>query len=581
MNLREAYDWQKKMVVGSNLKSSVDKSRLFLLKVMFLCVLVVMAVRLVKLQVVEGAVYRQRSDNNRIYERRVVAPRGVIKDRNGQALVVNQPVYKLLANDRGKLLSELTPISREEALKLDASGSNGVVYDIGRYYPQGAVFAHLVGYVGLADESDVASGDYVLDDWVGREGVEKQYQDSLAGVVGSELIEVNASGEVIRRVGEVSPKSGANLIVYADAGLQQVLFDQMAGRPGVAVATDPRTGEVLALVSTPAFDPNLFSSQRPEDKRAKAEKLPTILTDEAKPLLNRAVSGAYPPGSIFKVVPAVGGLETKTVTKATTVEDTGEIKVDEYSYKNWYFTQYGGTEGLVDIVKALKRSNDIYFYKLGEWLGPTELAHWAGEFGLGNVTGVDLPGEVSGLVPTPVWKEKTKGERWFLGNTYHFAIGQGDLLATPLQLNQMMGVIASGGRWCKPKVVKSVGSDEVGENVSCRQLSISEETLSRVRQGLVQACEVGGTGLPFFDFDLGRFGGQYSGERSRVACKTGTAQFFDLEDKTHAWFSVFAPAVEPEIQLTVLLEGAGEGSVEAAPVARAALEYWFGGKVGE
>lgn len=577
LNLQSAYGWQNKLVPGSSFVKNIDKSRLMLFRVAIACFLSLITIRLVKLQVVEGGNYRIRSDDNRIFERRVIAPRGIIRDRNGEPLVVNQPVYKLLTNENGKIQRELTPISREEALKLDAQGDASVVYDIGRFYPKADLFAHLIGYVGLADEKQVSGGNYVIDEWVGKTGIEKTYTDVLAGEVGSELIEVDAVGRVIRRVEAKTPEPGKDLKVYIDAGLQSALYKAIGGRKGAAVATNPKTGEVLAFVSSPSFDPNWFSTQFPEQKKAKQEEIGKLFGDESKPMLNRVTGGIYPPGSVFKVVTATAGLENEIVTESSTVEDTGEIRIDEYTYRNWFYTKYGGKDGLVDVVAALKRSNDIYFYKLGEWIGPTDLGLWSREFGLGEKTGVDVPGEVDGLVPTPLWKEKAKGERWFLGNTYHFSIGQGDLLTTPIQVNQMMSVIASGGRWCKPRVVESSSSGP-DNKVLCRQLNVSNQTMEIVRKGLVAACQPGGTAFPFFGFDLSVYGDQYQGDRSKVACKTGTAQFFDPEDRTHAWFSVFAPAVDPEIVVTVLIEAGGEGSAEAAPVALSGLKYWFGGE---
>jgi len=563
--------------------AGMTKVRLVLMKVVFVAAMVMVGLRLFELQVVQGQTLRARSDNNRIYRRTFSAPRGVITDRKGVPLVVNQPIYRLMTTDEGKLRMDTALISREEALRREAGGDSSVVYDVGRYYPWGPVMAHVVGYVAEAGEEEVASG-YTLGDLVGRAGVEREYENALAGVRGSELVEVDAVGKVIRRVGQEEPTAGVDVGLTVDAGLQQELYRLMDGNKGVVVATNPNNGEILALVSSPSFDPNLFSlesnqvgSGKHVDEVARQKELAVVLTSEDQPLLDRAVAGIYPPGSVFKVVPAVAGLETGKVNFETKVNDEGALTVDQYRYGNWYFDQYGRTEGEVDLVTALKRSNDIFFYKVGEWLGPVTLGEWAGNFGLGKLTGVDLPGEVAGLVPTPAWKEKVKGERWFLGNTYHMAIGQGDVLVTPLGLNQMMGVIASGGRWCRPHVLKSKGG--VDQHVTeCHEVGISQENLDLVKSGLVAACQTGGTGYPLFGYDLGQYGPEYAGDRSKVACKTGTAQFVNSDNLTHAWFSVFAPAVNPEIQLTVLVEGGGEGSAVAAPIARQALGWWFENK---
>jgi penicillin-binding protein 2 len=325
----------------------------------------------------------------------------------------------------------------------------------------------------------------------------------------------------------------------------------MADRKGAVVASDARTGEILALVSSPSFDP---------------EQVEEYLDNKGLPLFNRAVSGEYPPGSVFKVVTATAALEEGKVNELTEIEDTGEIRVGVWRFGNWYYDQYGRKEGVLRIVRAIARSNDIFFYKLGEWLGIELLSDWAKYFGLASLTGIDLAGEAYGLMPTPAWKEEYKGEQWYLGDTYITAIGQGDILMTPLQVNQMVGIIASRGRLCQPMVVAR--EPEPNRQDNCQRLDISDRTLETVIEGMRQVCEAGGTAWPLFEFKV-------KGKRIEVAGKTGTAEFGDPEDKTHAWFSGFAPVTEPEIVVTVLLEAAGDGSDEAAPVAKELLRYWF------
>ena len=269
-------------------------------------------------------------------------------------------------------------------------------------------------------------------------------------------------------------------------------------------------------------------------------------------MFNRAIAGAYPPGSTFKIVTTAAGIEDGKIDKNTLFEDTGQIVVGDYTYRNWYFTQYGKTEGKIDVIGAIKRSTDTFFYKVGEWVGPEKLTIWAQKFGLGKKTGLDISGEALGLVPDP------GGRRWFLGNTYHLAIGQGDLLATPLQINMMTSVIANGGRLCRPAI-----SDQLSATSNCQDLELKAETLRLVREGMKEACSPGGTAFPFFDFT------------PAVACKTGTAEFGDPQNRTHAWLTAFAPADDPEIVVTVLVEAGGEGSSVAAPIARKVLEEWF------
>ena len=311
----------------------------------------------------------------------------------------------------------------------------------------------------------------------------------------------------------------------------------------MVVVSDVGTGEILALVSSPSFDPG-----RPAEFVDRPEK----------PFFNRAVGGEYPPGSVFKLVTAVAGLEEGKVTETTQIEDTGEIRVGEFRYSNWYFDQYGRKEGALNLVGGLRRSNDIFFYRVGEAVGPEKLAEWARRLGLGKATGWELGGEGAGLVPDPAWKEKFKGERWWLGNTYHMAIGQGDVAVTPLQVNMLTGVVGTG-RLCRPEIIFNFQFSIF----NCEDLGISEKTLELVRQGMTEACLPGGTAFPLFGWE------------PQVACKTGTAQHGGKETLPHAWFTVLAPADKPEIALTVLVEAAGEGSYEAAPVAKEILEYWF------
>ena len=381
-----------------------------------------------------------------------------------------------------------------------------------------------------------------LGDLVGRTGIEETYDERLRGIDGGEIFEVNTLGERIREVGQIKPIPGRDIHLSLDAELSKVAFAALEGRPGAVVASEVKTGQVLVLVSSPSFNP---------------EKLePEILTDEEKPLFNRAISGIYPPGSVFKIVTASAGVEEDKVDEKTTYEDKGLIQVGEYVYKNWYFSQYGKTEGVIDLVQAIKRSTDTFFYKVGEWVGANKLSDWAKAFGFGRLTGIDISAEAEGLVPSPKWKEKIIGERWFLGNTYHFAIGQADLLTTPLQVNMMTSVIANKGKLCQPFVQQQ-------NSPVCQDLKLKAETLRLVREGMKEACSTDGTAFPFFDF------------QPSTACKTGTAEFGDAEGRTHAWLTAFAPTNNPEIVVTALVEAGGEGSYVAAPIVKKVIEAWF------
>ena len=347
----------------------------------------------------------------------------------------------------------------------------------------------------------------------------------------------------------------------------------------------PTTGEVLALYSSPSFNPNGFTLGQTN------EQYQALTTNPDEPMFFRAIGGAYPPGSTFKLVTAVSALEEGAVRPDTLIEDTGVINIGPFSYPNWFFLQYGKTDGLVDMVKAIQRSNDIYFYKAGEAVGIERLNRWARKLGVGRPLGIEIAGEAAGLMPDPAWKKErftsradleARNHLWFLGDTYHVAIGQGYLLTTPLQVNTWTNSIANGGKLCRPTIKKGVRD--------CHDLGIGEETIGVITEGMKKACETGGTGLPLFNFKVGA-------AHVPVACKTGTAEFGDPDNKTHAWFTVFAPipvlgsglekregqtpsdteriSGEPEISITVLVEGAGEGSDVAAPIAKKILEEWF------
>ena len=543
------------------------QNKIYLFLGFLIIAFLILAARLFELQIIFGDKNRALAEGNRIRKEILPAPRGMIYDRNGKELVRNVPIYRKMSNTncQASVGECFEIISREEALKMEAEGREDELrMDIGREYLYGEALAHVLGYLGEVNAEEVKSGRYKLGDLVGRMGIEQEYDEILRGQDGGEIYEVDSQGRKIREIGKIEPVPGKDLYLSLDAELAKTAYESLEKKLGAVVASDPQNGQILVLVSSPSFDPNIMMDKL---KDQGSQKLEALLNDQRKPFFNRAVSGVYPPGSTFKIVTAVAGLEEGKIDDKTTWNDTGEIKVGDYSYKNWYFTQYGKTEGEINLVRAIKRSTDTFFYKVGEWVGPQKLSEWAKAFGLGRKTGIDLPGEASGLVPSPEWKQKIGGH-WFLGNTYHFAIGQGDILATPLQINMMTNIIANGGKLCKPAVrQKQNDNSKFKTEEICQDLKLKTTTLALVKEGMEEACSPGGTAFPFFDF------------QPRVACKTGTAEFGDLKNRTHAWFTVFAPAVssdgEPQITITTILEGEGEGSYAAAPVAKKILEAWF------
>ena len=513
--------------------------------------------KLFELQLVFGSKNRALAEGNRIKKEVIPAPRGIIYDRYDKELVRNVPIYRLKTEENCEDEEGcFKVISRDEALNLEAQGElDGLRTDIGRDYLYREALAHVLGYLGEATKEEVELGKYQMGDLVGRMGVEEKYDRLLRGQDGGLIYEVDAYGNKIREIGRFEPIPGNDLYLLIDAELSKKTYAALEGKPGAVVVSKVENNEILALVSSPSFDPNLLSRTENKDEKSQ-EKIKDLFKDPLKPFFNRAITGVYPPGSTFKIVTATAGIEEGKVDEDTIYNDTGQIQIGEYVYRNWYFTQYGKTEGEIDLIMAIKRSTDTFFYKIGEWVGATRLSEWAYAFGLGKKTGIKIPGEVAGFVPTPKEKQRLKGERWFLGNTYHYAIGQGDLLTTPLQINNLTNVIASGGELCNPSLLED-------EEVNCQSLRLKDLSLKLVKEGMKEACSSKGTAFPFFEF------------KPQVACKTGTAEFGDPEGETHAWLTAFAPFDKPDIVATALIEKGGEGSYAAAPVVKEIMDYYF------
>lgn len=561
-----------------NFFAEETESRRWVFLLCALSVFIVLAIaRLFELQLIKGSYFRLLAEGNRIRYIPIKAPRGEVLDRDGKALARNVPVYKLATFSDGGTVKETQLISREEALAIQSSGgeeANRLLVEVGREYPLSEASAHLVGYVNETSPGEVGQKPkcdsqnqkppYQVSDLVGRMGIEEQYECLLRGINGEELMEVDARGRLVRRLGRREPVSGKTIQLSIDSRLQEAAYNALIDAPnekgtaplrksgqkikGAAVLEDPNNGQILALVSSPSFDPN-----------ALRENYADLAQDKDLPFFNRAIGGAYHPGSTFKIITSTAGLEEGKIDKNYEYEDAGFIQVGDFSYKNWYFLKYGRGEGVINLQRAIARSTDTFFYKVGEMVGPSRLADWAKSFGLGRKSGIDLPGETNGLIPTPEWKEKTKGERWYLGNTYHMSIGQGDVSATPLQIANMTSAVANGGKLCIPHLLSE-------KNLECNLLGIKSGSIDLVREGMLGACTPGGTAGVFFSF------------KPKVACKTGTAQ--TVGDKTHAWFTAYAPALSeegaPQIVGTALIEGGGEGSIAAAPVVKKIFQEWFG-----
>jgi len=535
----------------------------FLLLLLVLASFFVLLSRSFELMVIKGSWFRTLAQENRLRRVKLSPLRGEIVDRQGRKLAVNKVTYcsedNLATAEKTKDEGQCSIVSRDKALQLKAADKL-VESRFLRFYPLGSRAAHLTGYLGEVGRGEKLNcPGFKAEDYtslVGRGGVEEFYDCHLRGKNGWRLIEVNANGRVLRELGSRPAQHGQKLRLTIDGWLQDRVAKAMGEKKGAVVALDPQSGQVLALYSSPSFDPNKFTFER-NDKLIRA----WLGDREGLPLVNRAISGSYHPGSVFKPVVAIAGLESGKITGQTLVEDVGVIKIGQWKYSNWYWTQYGRKDGMVDLAKAIKRSNDIYFYKLGEWTGVEAIVDWASRFGLGKPLGLDLPAEVGGILPSPSWKEKAKGEKWFLGDTYHLAIGQGSLTTTPLQVTSMMAAFANGGRVCQPHLMME--DDATSLTTKCYDLGIKKANLELIRKGLAEACLPKGTGFPFFKFT------------PRVGCKTGTAEIGDGTQDSHAWFTVFAPWENPKIVLTVFLERGGSGSWQAAPIAKEILGDYF------
>jgi len=531
---------------GMNFRQKTSSGSLIMLGIFFILIFVgfiSITLRLFQLTIVKGAYYRKLSENNRVREIIIEPQRGTIFDRKGFTLARNVSYEK---EEDGRIPSRRT-------------------------YTNPEAFAHILGYRQVADEGNIDNDPclhkLILGDKVGKKGIEKSFECDLRGHRGKKLTEVNASGEYVQTFSRIPPIDGKTLQLSVDEMLQSSAYELIKDQRAVVVAIKPQTGEVLILTSSPSFNPQYF-----ED--GETEQTAPYFTDEYKPLFNRATEGVYPPGSTFKLIMAAAALEEGKVDTHTIIEDTGTVEIGGRTFGNWYFLEYGRTEGSVDIIKALQRSNDIYFYKAGEKLGVVKIKEWAELFGYGNTFSLPID-EKPGIIPSSFWKEETLDERWYLGDTYNLSIGQGYLSTTPLQVALMTSVLANNGTFCKPNLLK-VGSQAIQTEPDCKKLPISDENIGIIQEGMIKACEPGGTGWPLFDFKIYTASDSARPEKSvSIACKTGTSESHHESGKPHAWFTAYAPAKDPEIVITVLVEAAGQGSDVAAPIAKELFTKYF------
>ncbi len=570
----EAQNWVDHLLPNFDPHSEnlIKKSNWKITLILSLCLILffTLFIRLFHLQIVKGKNNRELADGNRIQIKIIHAPRGVIFDRNGKVLAANAPAFRLFDKDNQKTKF----ISREQALELEVKNdprSKDLEIDNLRTYPMGEKMAHVLGLMGEISPEQLKNSDfktYKLGDRVGKEGIEAQYEKVLRGVDGGEIMEVDSLGNKLGTLRRNAPIPGQNIYLTIDYNLQEKIYSLLADTVkkvgsccAAAAAMDPDSGQILALVSLPSFDPNLFTANVDEGLIAQ------IFSRSDAPILNRVTSGIYPPGSTFKIISALAALSSGKITPQTIFFDNGVIYLGTFKFTNWYFNQYGKTEGPVDLVKALRRSNDTYFYEVGRTVGENALVDWSKKLKLGAKTGIDLPEEAAGLVPDEEWKIKTLGEVWYPGDTLHMAIGQGFVLTSPLQILGMTSYIGAGGNLYKPQLLQKIANkDNIIFEYKPKTLVsnlISRDKIDVIKKGLEQVTKSGGTAWPFFTFPI------------PTAGKTGTAEYGDLKGKVHAWYTGYAPSNDPKIAMTVLIEGGGEGSSVASPIVKETFRWFF------
>ena len=605
--LNQMQDWAR--------ETRITRGRVTVLAALMVLVMIGLLYRYFSLQVIQNEEFRAQSDRNRIAVRTVAPTRGVIVDRSGNLLAVNQPSFTLAitperAEDLDNVLTTLSdllglietdielfkearkrrrPLSpvplkyrlTDKELAVIAVNKHvlsgvSVLSELTRHYPEGDLVGHALGYVGRIGIDDVDESEkeaYRGISHIGKVGLEAYYEDVLKGGLGVSRIETNARGVELDVIDRIEPVPGAKLTLHLDIELQRVAAAAMRDMRGAVVALDPRTGGVLSAVSNPRYDPNKFVNGISFSDYAE------LRDSRDAPLLNRVIQGQYPPASTIKPMLGLAGLNRDLITTDTAIPDPGyyQLPGDPRRYRDWILRVRGtGHAEEMNLRDSIAQSCDVYFYELANRLGIDALAESLGDFGIGSVTGVDLPSEKRGILPNSEWKRRVIGSSWYGGETLIVGIGQGYMLATPMQLAVATTALATRGTAFKPTFIAAVDGRSVEPELL---LNVSAETAywDEVIAGMVDTVSsVRGTAF-----------GMQSGLTYSVAGKTGTAQVvgiaqdatYDEEalseyQRNHGWFIAFAPVENPEIVLAVLTENSGGGS-SAYPVARAMLDYWM------
>lgn len=600
------------------------KLRLTVLVFFVLFGFILLAARFYFLQISRHDYYQTLAENNRISIVPITPNRGLISDRNGVVLAHNFFVYTLeitpskvedfdaTISEISKLV-EVSPLDLKRFKKLKAESRTfesiplrthlneveAAKFAVNRFrfpgvelksrlfrrYPLGKQGAHMVGYIGRINDKDLANltknnalSNYKGTDHIGKSGIEQSYESALHGTTGFQQVEIDADGKAVRILSSQAPISGSNIILSADSKLQEIAETAFGDRRGALVAIKPGTGEVLAFVSMPTFDSNLFVDG------IDVENWKLLNESLDKPLINRPLRGVYPPGSTFKPFAALAGLENDKRKPPFSINDSGfyTLPNSSHRYRDWK----PGGHGVVDMRRAITISCDTFFYGLAMELGINRLSSFVRHFGFGQKSGIDIAGEVSGLLPTPEWKMRRYKQPWYMGETVIVGIGQGYTLTTPMQLAQATAILANKGVAMRPHLVSAIADPKTGiakvtQAIISDKVTLDENNLEIVRLGMIDVTLPGGTAA-----SVGANAG-YS-----VAAKTGTAQVIGIKQnekynadlinerhRDHALFIAYAPAEDPKIALAVIVENGGHGGSAAGPIARKVMDYFLLGKV--
>lgn len=600
------------------------KVRLSILATLMLLLFTGLGLRFYFLQIHRFDYYQTLAENNRISVVPISPNRGLIQDKKGTVLAHNFFVYTLeitpskvgtldeTISELGKLV-EISNVDLKRFKKLKAQSHTfesvpirthlneieAAKFAVNRYrfpgvelksrlyrhYPLGKLGTHAIGYISRINEKDLQKlkddnviSNYKGTDHIGKGGVEQSYERELHGITGFQQVEIDADGKAVRVLSSSAPTSGNNIVLSIDAKLQEIAEKSFGDRRGSLVAIHPNTGEILAFVSMPTFDPNLFVDGIDYDNW-------NLLNNSLdKPLINRALKGVYPPGSTFKPFVALAGLEAGKRAPPYSIHDAGYFTLpnSRHRYRDWKPSGHG----YVDMRKAITISCDTFFYGLAMELGIDKLAGFVKHFGFGQKTGIDIHGEVSGLLPTPEWKKKRYKQPWYMGETVIVGIGQGYTLVTPLQLAHATATLANQGTAIRPHIVNAIVNPNTHQSIPHKlevadKLTLNQNNLEIVKQGMIDVTLPGGTASI-----VGANAG-YS-----IAAKTGTAQVIGIKQnekynerniherhRDHALFMAYAPADAPKIALAVIVENGGHGGSAAGPIARKVMDYYLLGKL--